>query len=108
VGRIAREQAVWASPCSRKRWGSTPLEVTWRECNSGERVTVTGADRVSGLSLHNPLILVAVATRNGADTISRCIDTIVDKDYENWEIVVSDCNSADCVPHCMSHKREET
>lgn len=53
-----------------------------------------GASAANDLSFHNPLISVVVATRNAADTISRCIDSIVSQDYENWEIVVSDGNSA--------------
>jgi glycosyltransferase involved in cell wall biosynthesis len=56
---------------------------------------MTGASGASDLSLHNPLISVVVATRNAADTIRRCIDSIVGQDYESWEIVVSDGNSTD-------------
>jgi len=56
---------------------------------------MTGASGASDLSLHNPLMSVVVATRNGADKISRCMDSIVGQDYENWEIVVSDGNSTD-------------
>jgi glycosyltransferase involved in cell wall biosynthesis len=50
---------------------------------------------MTAASLHNPLISVVVATRNAADTISRCMDSIVGQDYENWEIVVSDGSSTD-------------
>lgn len=56
---------------------------------------MTAASAVIDSSLHNPLISVVVATRNAADTISSCIDSIVGQDYGNWEIVVSDGNSTD-------------
>lgn len=56
---------------------------------------MTGASGASDLSLHNPLISVVVATHNAANTISRCMDSIVGQDYGNWEIVVSDGNSTD-------------
>jgi glycosyltransferase involved in cell wall biosynthesis len=47
------------------------------------------------LSLNGPLISVVVATRNAEETISRCMDSIVGQDYEDWEVVVSDGNSTD-------------
>lgn len=50
---------------------------------------------MTAASLHNPLISVVVATRNAADTISNCIDSIVGQDYGDWEIVVSDGHSTD-------------
>jgi glycosyltransferase involved in cell wall biosynthesis len=37
----------------------------------------------SDVSLHNPLISVVVATRNAADTIARCMDSVIGQDYED-------------------------
>lgn len=59
---------------------------------------MTATTRANDLSFYSPLISVVVATRNAADMISGCMDSIVDQDYENWEIVVSDSNSTECVP----------
>jgi len=56
---------------------------------------MTVASEANDLFLHSPLISVVVATRNAAGTIARCMDSIVSQDYENWEVVVSDGNSAD-------------
>jgi len=56
---------------------------------------MTAATTTNDQSFHSPLISVVVATRNAADTIHRCIDSIVGQDYANWEIVVSDGNSTD-------------
>jgi len=42
-----------------------------------------------------PLVSIVVPTFNRASTIKRCIESVIDQTYPNWELIIVDNNSSD-------------
>jgi hypothetical protein len=45
--------------------------------------------------LYHPLISIVIASRNAADTLEQCLDSIIAQRFRDWEIVVIDGGSED-------------
>src|SRR4249920_1861694 len=45
--------------------------------------------------LYHPLISIIIASRNAADTLEQCLDSIIAQRFRDWEIVVIDGGSED-------------
>ena len=45
--------------------------------------------------LNNPLISIIIATKNSENYLEKCLKSIFDQEYENFEIIIVDNNSFD-------------
>jgi len=54
-----------------------------------------GPQRRSRLDQRAPLVTIGLATYNGARYLAKSLDSLLDQDYPNWELVISDNCSTD-------------
>jgi glycosyltransferase involved in cell wall biosynthesis len=55
-----------------------------------------------------PLVSIGVPVFNGASTLARSLDSLLDQDYQNLEIIISDNGSTDDTPHiCERYARRD-
>jgi chlorobactene glucosyltransferase len=53
-----------------------------------------------------PLVSILVPARNESENIERCINSLANQDYPNFELIVLDDNSEDDTPIKLKHLRE--
>ena len=56
---------------------------------------ITGGSRVNGYIGEQPLFSILTIVRNGASTIERCIESVINQTYPNIEFIVGDGASTD-------------
>lgn len=54
--------------------------------------TVSTSSQTSGIS---PRLSIVIATRNAAQTLERCLHSITNQEFKNWELLISDGGSTD-------------
>ena len=47
------------------------------------------------MNKNNPLVSICIPVFNGSDYIKECIDSVLDQNYTNFELVIVDNNSTD-------------
>ena len=58
------------------------------------------------MSIRSSKITVCIPVYNAAKTISRCLESVVKQNFDNFEIVISDNNSVDdSFRICNSYKK---
>ena len=59
------------------------------------------------MSIRSSKITVCIPVYNAAKTISRCLESVVKQNFDNFEIVISDNNSVDdSFRICNSYKKK--
>src|SRR5260370_4936021 len=52
-------------------------------------------------SSNNPLVSIILPARNEERNIRRCVESLLEQSYENYEVIVVDDGSTDDTPHIL-------
>ncbi len=59
-------------------------------------------DKFEKIKHNNPKVSIILPARNEEEFLPKCLDTLIDQDYSNYEIIVIDDSSEDLTPKIIS------